>query len=298
VAEPAGIFGETRGTIQGNALRGYSASITTSELMMLEHASSTFTGTGLVMNFGNTTGSFNASTSRFLDLQKAGVSQFTIMHDGRVGIGTSSPQWGITVASTSPILALSDTDAGTNLKNWLLGNYNGSFILGTTTDALGAATSSALLITNDGRYGFGSSTPAGRFGFSASGASGSEAVFVVGSQTGGTYFSVTGNGNVGVGTIAPTNKFNVVGNSQIDSGYLYTAGTGQTQVLFASSINYGTIQNDSANTWSLGYKSNNSTSVGTPTLTWTSDNKVGIGTTSPWAKLSVVSASTSNETNP
>ena len=51
--EPAGGFFETEGTTQGNAIRGFSDSITTASLLSLFQSSSTFAGTGLAMNFGN-----------------------------------------------------------------------------------------------------------------------------------------------------------------------------------------------------------------------------------------------------
>lgn len=86
--EPAGVYGETRGTTQGNALRGYSSSITTAALLKLFQDTSTFTGTGLLMNFGNSGGSFSSTTaSRFIDLQNAGTSRFTVGAYGMLTIG-------------------------------------------------------------------------------------------------------------------------------------------------------------------------------------------------------------------
>jgi hypothetical protein len=85
--EPAAGFFETEGTTQGNAMRGYSDTITTATLLSLFHASSTFTGTGLEMNFGNTTGSFASTSSKFLDFQNAGISVFTVSAFGTTTIG-------------------------------------------------------------------------------------------------------------------------------------------------------------------------------------------------------------------
>jgi hypothetical protein len=92
VYEPAGGFFETGGTTQGNALRGYSSSITTASLLSLFQDGSDFDGTGLEMNFGNTTGSFSSSTSKFLDFQNAGTSVFTVTAFGTttIGDGTTS----------------------------------------------------------------------------------------------------------------------------------------------------------------------------------------------------------------
>jgi hypothetical protein len=87
IFEPAGVYGETRGTTQGNAIRGYSSTITTASLLSLFQDSSTFTGTGLQMNFGNSGGSFSSTSSRFLDFKVAGTSRFTVNASGTVTIG-------------------------------------------------------------------------------------------------------------------------------------------------------------------------------------------------------------------
>jgi hypothetical protein len=89
--EPAGVYGETGGTTQGNAIRGYSSTITTAALLKLFQDSSTFTGTGLLMNFGNAGGSFSSTTaSRFIDLKNAGTSMFTVGAYGMLTIGDGS----------------------------------------------------------------------------------------------------------------------------------------------------------------------------------------------------------------
>ncbi len=85
--EPAGGFFETGGTTQGNAIRGYSSTITTGKLVSLFQDTSAFTGTGLLMNFGNSGGSFTATTSKFIDLQNAGASRFTVSAFGTTTIG-------------------------------------------------------------------------------------------------------------------------------------------------------------------------------------------------------------------
>jgi hypothetical protein len=98
--EPAGVFAETRGTTQGNAIRGYSSSITTTSLLKLFQDTSTFVGTGLLMNFGNSGGSFSSTTaSKFIDLQNAGTSMFTVGSYGKltIGDGTTNNNAGIQV---------------------------------------------------------------------------------------------------------------------------------------------------------------------------------------------------------
>ncbi len=85
--EPAGGFFQTEGTTQGNAIRGFSDSITTATLLSLFQDTSDFTGTGLEMNFGNTTGDFSSTSSKYLDFQNAGTSVFTVEAFGTTTIG-------------------------------------------------------------------------------------------------------------------------------------------------------------------------------------------------------------------
>jgi hypothetical protein len=85
--EPAGGFFQSEGTTQGNAIRGYSGNITTASLLALFQDTSAFTGTGLEMNFGNSSGSFASSSSKYLDFQNAGASVFTVTAFGTTTIG-------------------------------------------------------------------------------------------------------------------------------------------------------------------------------------------------------------------
>ncbi len=86
--EPAGGFFETEGTTQGNAIRGYSGSITTGDLLSLFQDTSNFVGTGLLMNFGNAGGTFASTTaSNFIKLQNGGTTLFSVNASGTVTIG-------------------------------------------------------------------------------------------------------------------------------------------------------------------------------------------------------------------
>ncbi len=161
VVEPAGGFFQTKGTTQGNAIRGYSSSITTGTLMSLFHDTSVgFSGTGLEMNFGNTTGTF---TGNFIDLQVAGSSVFSINSAG---------------AFTSVIPAGSYTN---NLSAYNLGStgarwnefWVGTINVGTSTwsikqssgndlsffNAASGGGTERLTISNAGNVGINSSAP-------------------------------------------------------------------------------------------------------------------------------------------
>ena len=97
--EPAGGFFETGGTTQGNAIRGYSASITTADMLSLFQETSAFAGTGLLMNFGNNSGTFASTSSKFVDFQNAGTSKFTVTAHGTttIGDGTTNNQAGLQI---------------------------------------------------------------------------------------------------------------------------------------------------------------------------------------------------------
>jgi hypothetical protein len=94
--EPAGGYFETGGTTQGNAIRGYSSTITSANLLALFQDTSTFAGTGLNIDLGNGTGSF---TGKFVDLKVAGSSRFNVASTGTMfTIGDIS----ITATNTDP----------------------------------------------------------------------------------------------------------------------------------------------------------------------------------------------------
>ncbi len=110
---PAGIYAESQGSSQGNALRAYSGTLTTEALVYFFHDASNFTGTGLKMDFGNAGGSFAATTSaKFIDLKVNGTSKFivsangsTTIGDGTVNAGLHIPRGGICVDNDGSCVA-------------------------------------------------------------------------------------------------------------------------------------------------------------------------------------------------
>ena len=67
-----------------------------------------------------------------------------------VGIGTTTPTWLLHLASTTPYLALSDTDAGLDQKHWLISNQSGSLRFGTSSDANPFSTSTNFMLQRGG----------------------------------------------------------------------------------------------------------------------------------------------------
>lgn len=69
-----------------------------------------------------------------------------------VGVGTSTPRFGIQVASsTGSQYGLTDPTGGTNKKTWALRSQNGEFSISSTTDAFATSSLPALRIINTGQ---------------------------------------------------------------------------------------------------------------------------------------------------
>lgn len=146
--------------------------------------------------FANTGGTSPVETARFT-------------FRNNLGIGTTTPQWRLTVASsTGPQITITDTSLTTTPYN--LRTINGNFYLSTST-ALTFATSTLPAISvigSTGNVGIATATPWGRFSVEPIGVAGPE--FVVGSST-KTDFIVDNAGQVGIGTTTPKKIFHVYG---------------------------------------------------------------------------------------
>jgi hypothetical protein len=82
---PAAIYGENTGTTQGDVLRLYTSTMTTaSSVAQFYQEGSTFSGTGLLMNFAKGSGTFNGN---FLDFKINDNSMFTVASSGTTTIG-------------------------------------------------------------------------------------------------------------------------------------------------------------------------------------------------------------------
>ena len=84
---PTAIYAElanSSATSTGNAIRAYSGNATGATLVSIYQDTSAFTGTGLLLNLGNGTGSF--ASGNFLDLQNVGTSKLKVASTGRVDI--------------------------------------------------------------------------------------------------------------------------------------------------------------------------------------------------------------------
>jgi hypothetical protein len=107
VSAPAAIFGENTGTTAGDIMRLYSASITTApSVATFYHDTSTFSGTGLLMDFATGSGTFSGN---FIDLQNNNTTAFKVTSTGLTSVGLGS------TASTNAVCSsLANTTAPTS----------------------------------------------------------------------------------------------------------------------------------------------------------------------------------------
>ncbi|MBX4189076.1 hypothetical protein KW785_00590 [Candidatus Parcubacteria bacterium] len=85
---PAAIYGENSGTTQGDILRLYTSTMTTAtSVASFYQEISTFTGTGLTMNFGKGGGTF---TGKFVDFKVNDNTRFKVEYGGTTTIGQLS----------------------------------------------------------------------------------------------------------------------------------------------------------------------------------------------------------------
>jgi hypothetical protein len=118
-----------------------------------------------------------------------------------VGLGTTTPNWALQIASTTPAFAITDTNAAVNSKHWLISNNDGKFNIGTSSDSL-ISTSTYFTINGSGYVGIGTSTPWGSLSVNPNNLAAGMPEFVVGSAA-GTNFLVDSSGKVGIGTAVP-----------------------------------------------------------------------------------------------
>ena len=257
-----------------------------------------------------------------------GTQKLTIIAStGNVGIGNTSPAFPFQVSSTSLSntmkgqIALTDSGAGSNLKNWLLTSNQGTFYLGTTTDTSATSTIAALTINPNANLGIGSTSPSSRLSVTGnsyvSGLS-TASNFIANSATATSTFA----GAVAIGTSTPpvTSLFTVgtstpiinVGRISGKVGFgcenngatSYTFGCGSNPnvnpninllVQGSTDARLGTAVGDKGTFMSVGDASTYGAlfaydyAGGVPLnlILGQFGNKVGVGTTSPFATFAI-----------
>ncbi|MBU1783709.1 tail fiber domain-containing protein, partial [Patescibacteria group bacterium] len=154
-----------------------------SGIVIIRYAINPNTASGvLAVNSGSSTVAAltvnQVSTGKILNLQDDGLSVFTVLDGGNVGIGTTTPTSKLSIVGTSGSIAqLFDIASSTGL--------------------------SIFHVSPNGNVGIGTTTPTSKL--SIVGTSGStDQLFDIASSTGLSIFHVSPNGNVGIGTTTPT----------------------------------------------------------------------------------------------
>lgn len=112
------------------------------------NAINTFGRTGYEWSLG-----YNSTSNNFVLASSTGITSnafLTVTKGQQWGFGTSTPQWGVQIATSSPQLALSD---GTNTSShWLFRNIASTLYIGTSSPSTYAtSTFAALTLTNNGQ---------------------------------------------------------------------------------------------------------------------------------------------------
>lgn len=95
VSAPAALYGETQGTTQGDALRLYTTTLTSAPAMAnFFHSTSTFTGTGLLMDLASGSGTFSGD---FVNFKNNTASKFKVTSTGdtSVNLATSTNNFAV-----------------------------------------------------------------------------------------------------------------------------------------------------------------------------------------------------------
>lgn len=210
----------------------------------------------------------------------------------KVGIGTTTPNWLLQIASTTPYLAITDTDAGTDAKHWFLQNNGGMLNVGTSSDSL-TSTSSILqlrgdaygLTVFDGKSGFGSSSPFAKVSIHADQndlGGYNSTLFAIASSTPTattTILVVNASGKTGIGTTTPAWPLQIASTStpqmtlsdgSLTSPHWSWRNAGGTMYIATSSpTTYATSSNPAIQ------------------FSGASETRLGVATSSPWRTLSV-----------
>jgi len=227
----------------------------------------------------------NADAGMFFRTRVDGtdVDALTILGDGNVGIGTTTPTSLLQLAGASaPKFTISDTDASANQKHFFLQSDSGTFSIGTTSDSLVDTATFPLSISSTG---FGTTTLSG-LNITGSATSTSDVGFNIttgcfaidGTCVGGG----SGSGTVNSGTTGQLPYYAADGETLTATSTIFLATSGNVGI--GTSSPYSKLTAWGGSTGNIFEAVTNASSTA---LVVNVSGNVGVGTTSPWRKLSV-----------
>ena len=253
------------------------------------------------INFGNGTANYiySGNANNIMAFATNGSERMRITSGGDIGVGTSIPQHRLQV----------ETAVNVGGTFGVVANSNGAYPPGIFGLSVG--------------YNFTAGGAEVDFWNGWTGAAGTQGGFAFRRQTGASsqnlLMLIRGDGNVGIGTSAPTSKLHVKNSS--DAIEVYPSGTWAGRIINAADasgfnglvvgnrwastnswvVDFGSIYGGGTGSWSSYYKIDGlgqsiwgSGAAGTERMRLDSSGNVGIGTASPATSLSVVTNTTSH----
>ena len=194
-------------------------------------------------------------------LNQAGVTIVYGGSNGNVGIGTSYPQYTLDVAGSARV--------------------NDGLDIGGPVIVNGGRLTQIGDLPNDNNAAFVNTSTTG-YGFYSSGGGSGKYAFHFLSQNGSTILYGGGNGNIGIGTLSPSSRLNIIGTSSASNGVIDIGAIGSnTNLKIGLNVDYAWMQ-------SYGSRPLRINELGNDILLNPGGyGNVGIGTTSPDSKLAV-----------
>ncbi|MFA6006869.1 MAG: glycine-rich domain-containing protein [Candidatus Paceibacterota bacterium] len=140
----------------------------------------------------------------------ATTTSFTVLRNGNVGIGTTTPAYLLNIANIAPMFYLSDTDAVSGLHHRYIQSSNGTMFFGKGSDSY--SNTDQVMIDTNGNVGIATTTPWAKLSIHE-GTRGNPQIVLdnLGAGVAGQYAKIT---------------FNDAGDNSLDFQTNYSAGTG------------------------------------------------------------------------
>ncbi len=156
------------------------------------------------------------------------TDKMTLTNGGKLGIGTTTPNWQLQVASaTTPYVALTNMAGASGKKHWLLSNSgDGIFRIGQATDALTSTSTAFLINTTNSNFSVGAQAGTSTGSYNAA----------IGYQA--LYSNTAGTNNVAIGQVALYSNSSGDYNTAIGNRALLTNTSGASNLAIGEDALY------------------------------------------------------------